>query len=285
MTPEEIRRRSILARMQRNEKAQFNEPSMPNQAALQATIAKQRLGDYQRFGAGGNGVVLNQLPAAPDTGGDTAADVARKAAMDKMRLVGRQGGVSEVAGGTPETRQPLQAQFADPRALAARARQGNEARSVAMNMVDKGIQRPTRESQNAARMEKKLSLMQRMNSIQAAPTIAMIQAQHTQDPTKQAEANYYRAAVLEKLIASGVPLDQAMNHPLMQGGQSAAPQQQRMTPGELRAQTLDNVPGVGPAYQPSVASGTPGVHKRTPTDRSKLNWLERIGTMGMNGGY
>ena len=177
-------------------------------------------------------------------------------------------GVSEVSGGDPAARSALQRAFVDRQTIGARDAFSNAARERAREMADKGIARPTREGNNAARREARLQMMQRLAMMQVAPQIAMIQAQHGNDPLKDANANYFRAATLGKLVEAGVPLDQAMKHPMVaQPGPAPAPQAP-LTPGQLRAQNLDTpgmrAAGIGAPVGASVvnrpAGGSPDTY-------------------------
>jgi len=279
MTPEEIRRREILRQLARNANAQFDMPASPDQGQLAARIAAAKMNDYQRFGAGGNGVVLNQLPAGPAPEGDTAFDVARKAEMGKMKLTGGnrhgdQGRSTVTSSGDPgmvlRMRELMKENYENRRNSkdANGQTQPEAARARAADMASKGIQRPTRQSQNDARFARRLAAMNAINMTQVAPQVALMQAMHGANPAQSAQANYHNA--MADAIRQQMTQDQ--------GGQAAPP---GAPPAQLPPGSVQIAPGVvrhpaggGPMSMNPYSGAATGDMSENPIARF-LKFLER----------
>lgn len=164
----------------------------------------------------GNGVGQSfaSVPsAAPDPNADTPQDIARKAALSQLVLRGSgPGSTGEVSGGDAATRQGMQQKIADPRMLAMRRAQSDQARDNAKRLRDNagayanthpgatpdeiaayGGGRPTVGGKRlAAREASRLKRLQQAND-QMAPILALTQAQHGGKPGEQAQANLHNA--------------------------------------------------------------------------------------------
>lgn len=250
----------------------------------QASMARRRMQDYQRFGAGGNGVVLRQPPAqapvppVPQEPNPMAGMVAQ----------GRPGGVSEVSGGLdPAMRQRLQAAFAAraQREAALHAMKGKEGGKAVEGLSQGDVARrradflaanggrPSTAKNNSARLEAKLAMMNRLNMMEAAPQLAALSIQHQPNDQQKATALAYHASALETLrnaLGNDHPLVKrhiAMMEGMMGGPASppqssmpGAPYKNPMSDNGIEgADRIEEAAGQQPLIQPArIAIGKKG---------------------------
>lgn len=218
----------------------------------------------------GNGVGQSfaSVPsAAPDPNADTPQDIARKAALSQLVLRGSgPGSTGEVSGGDAATRQGMQQKIADPRMLAMRRAQSDQARDNAKRLRDNagayanthpgatadeiaayGNGRPTVGGKRlAAREASRLKRLQHAND-QMAPILALTQAQNGAKPGEAAQANLHNATA------------EAIRAQLLQQYGGGSPGM-----GPMPGQTPPLGAGIGP-MPGQVPPGQGGIKKRPRT--------------------
>lgn len=166
------------------------------------SVRFRALQDYHRFGNGGVVLSGGGGGAAPDPYADTPEDVARKAAMSKLKLRGetadtgfgsrRTVGRPLVKGASGEEKAALEEALSNDKRIASRAAQGDQARKNLAAYADGSKKRPHHVTEAERKADGRQLMADREAALvkaQMAPYLDYVRAQHPDNPHHVAAAN------------------------------------------------------------------------------------------------